>query len=52
MKQKAIVDTGVLVAVVNKNDRYHVWAVQQFAGIFSPLLTCEAVISESSFLRR
>jgi len=49
MKKQVIVDTGVLVAILNKNDRYHDWAVQQFADIEPPLLTCEAVISESSF---
>ncbi|SJM95419.1 PilT protein domain protein [Crenothrix polyspora] len=52
MKKQVIVDTGVLVAILNKNDRYHDWAVQQFADIEPPLLTCEAVISESSFLLR
>ena len=31
MKKQVIVDTGVLVAILNKNDRYHDWAVQQFA---------------------
>ena len=52
MKKQVIVDTGVLVAILNKNDRYHNWAVQQFADIEPPLLTCEAVISESCFLLR
>ena len=36
MKQQVIVDTGVLVAIINKNDHYHNWAVQQFAGIQPP----------------
>lgn len=52
MKQQVIVDTGVLVAVINKNDHYHQWAIQQFADIQPPLLTCEAVISEACFLLR
>ena len=52
MKQKVIVDTGILVAVLNKHDRYHQWAVQQLSQIEPPLLTCEAVISESNFLLR
>jgi len=52
MKQQVIVDTGILVAVLNKHDRYHQWAVQQFSQIEPPLLTCEAVISESNFLLR
>ncbi|MDP3875491.1 MAG: PIN domain-containing protein [Methylobacter sp.] len=52
MKQQVIVDTGVLVAVINKNDSYHQWAVRQIADIQPPLLTCEAVISEACFLLR
>jgi len=52
MKQQVIVDTGVLVAIINKNDHYHHWAIQQFADIQPPLLTCEAVISEACFLLR
>jgi predicted nucleic acid-binding protein len=52
MKQQVIVDTGVLVAILSKHDRYHQWAVQQFSEIEPPLLTCEAIISESNFLLR
>ena len=50
MKKQVIADTGVLVAILNKNDTYHQWAVKNFAKIEPLLLTCEAVISESSFL--
>jgi predicted nucleic acid-binding protein len=52
MKKQVIVDTGVLVAILNKRERHHAWAVEQFANIEPPLLTCEAVISESGFLLR
>jgi predicted nucleic acid-binding protein len=52
MKQQVIIDTGVLVAISNKNDHYHRWAIQQFADIQPPLLTCEAIISEACFLLR
>lgn len=52
MKKQVIVDTGVLVAILNKNDTYHQWAIKNFAEIEPPLLTCEAVISECSFLLR
>jgi predicted nucleic acid-binding protein len=31
MKKQVIVDTGVLVAILNKNDTYHSWAVKNFA---------------------
>jgi len=52
MKKQVIVDAGVLVAILNKNDRYHAWAVEQFADIEPPLLICEAALSECSYLLR
>ena len=47
---KVILDTGPLVAVLDKRDRYHDWAVNQWGNIAKPVLTCEAVISEACFL--
>lgn len=47
-----IVDTGPLVAYLNCNDKYHGWAKKRFQEIISPLLTCQAVISEACFLTR
>jgi predicted nucleic acid-binding protein len=47
-----LVDTGPLVAFLNRRDRYHTWAAERLARIAPPLLTCEAVISESCFLLR
>lgn len=52
MKQPVILDTGPLVALLNKREHYHAWAVEQFAQIAAPLLTCEAVITEATFLLR
>ena len=49
MKQ-AIVDTGVIVALLNKNDNHHQWAISQWKQVQAPAITCEAVISESCFL--
>lgn len=49
---KVILDTGPLVAFLNKKDQYHEWALTQFATMIPPLLTCEAVLSESCFLLR
>ena len=49
---KVLLDTGPLVAYFNKKDRYHDWAIAQFAMINPPLLTCEAVLSEACFLLR
>jgi len=50
--KKVILDTGPLVAFLNKSDRYHEWAVIQFARLLPPFYTCEAVFSESCFLLR
>ncbi|MFZ4699559.1 MAG: PIN domain-containing protein, partial [Candidatus Methylumidiphilus sp.] len=52
MNRQVIVDTGILVALQNRNDHYHEWAVRKLAHITPPLLTCEAVISETCFLLR
>ena len=49
---KVLVDTGPLVAFLNRRDRYHAWARQQFERLKPPLLTCEAVVSEVCFLLR
>jgi len=45
-----IIDTGPLVAYLNKRDRYHAWAKEQLQLIKPPLITCEAVLSETCFL--
>jgi predicted nucleic acid-binding protein len=50
MKRGVILDTGPLVALIDARDRHHQWAVQQWADIEPPLLTCESVISEACFL--
>lgn len=50
MLQKVIVDTSVLVASIDQSERHHEWVVQQLEWIEPPLLTCEAVISETWFL--
>ena len=52
MKTRVILDTSPLVALINKRDNYHEWSKQQWAMIKPPLLTCEAVITESFFLLR
>ena len=52
MTQAVIVDTGPLVAFLNATDRYHAWSKQVFGGIEGSVSTCEAVISEASFLLR
>ena len=52
MDRDVIVDTGPLVAYLNKRDTWHDWAVARLSEIESPLETCEAVLTEASFLLR
>ena len=46
---KAIADTGFFVAIANSRDQYHDWAVGLLGSLQTPLLTCEAVLSETAF---
>lgn len=52
MLRQVIVDTGILIALIDQRDRHHAWAREQLGAITPPLLTCEAVISEAWFLLR
>ena len=47
---RVLLDTGPLVAYLNRNDRHHAWAVERWSALFDPLSTCEAVLSEAMFL--
>lgn len=50
--KKIIIDTGPIVAFVNKNDFFHNWTKNQFSQLNPPFFTCESVISEVCFLLR
>jgi len=50
MKGPVIIDAGPLVAFLNRRERQHAWAREQFSLIEPPLVTCEAVMSEACFL--
>jgi predicted nucleic acid-binding protein len=47
---RALVDTGFLVALVDRKDSCHIWAVATARAVPGPWLTCEACISESYHL--
>jgi predicted nucleic acid-binding protein len=50
VRTTVIVDTGPLIASINKKDQYHRWAQKQTKKLSLPFLTCEAVLSEAWFL--
>ena len=52
MKSQVIVDTGPLVALLNSSDKHHIWVVQQLGDIQPPMVTCEAVLAEATYLTR
>lgn len=45
-----LVDTGPLVAYLDRSDQDHVWAKDHFKRLTRPVLTCEAVVAEALFL--
>lgn len=52
MTAHVLLDTGPLVAFLNRSDRFHDWARMRFGDLTPPLLTCEAVLAEACFLLR
>ena len=45
-----IADTGPLVAMLDRDDQDHAWAVRQGRRLPPKMLSCEAVLSEVHFL--
>lgn len=45
-----LADTGALVALIDRRERYHPWAVERAHELRPPLLTCDAVLAELCFL--
>lgn len=52
MTRNVVLDTGPLVALLNRHDRHHRTVRAQWGGIEPPLLTCEPVLAETCFLVR
>jgi predicted nucleic acid-binding protein len=46
------IDTGPLVALLNSRDQFHGWARDTWSELVPPLVTCEAVLTEASYLVR
>ncbi len=47
MSSRGVVDTGPLVAFINRSDGFHPWAAEALGRFEPPLHSCEAVISEA-----
>ncbi len=52
MSDRVLVDTGPLVAFLDRRDAFHQWASMQLAEVVAPVFTCEPVLSEACFLLR
>ena len=50
MARRVLVDSGPLVALLDRRDVHHHWVQRELAHLHEPLLTCEAVLSEVFFL--
>lgn len=46
---KGIADTGLIVALLNRDDSHHEWALEIARTVSEPLLTCESVLSEAGY---
>jgi uncharacterized protein len=47
-----LLDTGVIVALLDRSEKHHAGCVQAIAALERPLVTCEAVIAEACYLLR
>jgi uncharacterized protein len=45
-----LADTGALVALLDRRETFHKWAVEQTRTMRPPLIVCEAVLAELCFL--
>ena len=50
MARSVLVDAGFVVALLNRRDFHHDWAVAQAQGFPPPWSTCDAVLSETFHL--
>lgn len=50
--RRVLIDTGCIVALLDRNERHHAECVEAVNDLHAPLVTCEAVIAESCHLLR
>jgi len=48
--RRAIVDTGPLVAFLDRAEQHHPWVIEQIDELQPPLLVCEPVLAEAMHL--
>ena len=48
--KNTLIDSGSLVAYLDRRDQWHSWALHVFKQTAPPFLTCDAVLSETCFL--
>ena len=48
--RSAIVDTGPLVAFLDRAEQHHGWVAEQVKELDAPLLVCEPVLAEAMYL--
>jgi len=46
----AIVDTGPLIAFLDRAERHHRWVAERIEELEAPLLVCEPVLAEAMYL--
>ncbi len=47
-----LLDTGVIVALLDRDERHHRQCVEVVSDLIGPIVTCEAVIAEACYLLR
>lgn len=52
MSAPVLVDTGAIVALLDKSERFHRACVAAVEALEDPLVSCEAVIAEACYLLR
>lgn len=50
MNRRHVIDTGPIIALLNADEKHHLWAAAQIKEHQAPFATCEAVVSEALHL--
>jgi uncharacterized protein len=50
MRASVLLDTGAILAILNRQDRWHVRCIQALSQLRTPLLTSEAVLTEVLYM--